>query len=130
MVVPLVARGHVLGAMTFVHAESGRRYTEVDLSFAEALGRRCATATDNSRLFASTQRARQTADSANHAKDEFLAIVSHELRTPLNAILGWARMLSASELDERRRRRAIETIERNAVAMAQLIEDLLDVSRV
>ena len=56
-------------------------------------------------------------------------MVSHELRTPLNAIMGWAKMMSASGFDEHRRERGLETIERNAVAMAQLIEDLLDVSR-
>ena len=70
------------------------------------------------------------ADVANRAKDEFLAVVSHELRTPLNAIMGWAKMLTAREFDERRRQGAVETIERNAIAMAQLIEDLLDMSRV
>ncbi|HET9531462.1 MAG TPA: ATP-binding protein, partial [Blastocatellia bacterium] len=63
-------------------------------------------------------------------KDEFLATVSHELRTPLNAILGWARMLRTGRLDEENRSRAVETIERNARLQAQLIEDLLDVSRI
>src|SRR6185295_12272337 len=58
------------------------------------------------------------------------AIVSHELRTPLNAILGWAKLMNAGEFDAPRRARAVETIERNAVAMAQLIEDLLDMSRI
>ena len=63
-------------------------------------------------------------------KDEFLAVVSHELRTPLNAILGWARMLRAGTLGPDDVPRALETIERNAQAQAQLIEDLLDVSRI
>jgi PAS domain S-box-containing protein len=75
------------------------------------------------------QKAREAADTANRAKDEFLAHISHELRTPLNAILGWARLLQ-SGLDEERRARATATIERNAEAMAQLIDDLLDVSRI
>jgi len=74
------------------------------------------------------QKAREAADAANRAKDDFLAHVSHELRTPLNAILGWARLLGT--LDEAKRDRAIETIERNADAMRQLIDDLLDVSRI
>jgi CheY-like chemotaxis protein len=85
---------------------------------------------DNARLYAAEQRARAAADVANRSKDEFLASVSHELRTPLNAILGWAKMMSSNTLDESKRARAIETVERNAVAMAQLVEDLLDVSRI
>ncbi|HWP44026.1 MAG TPA: PAS domain S-box protein, partial [Blastocatellia bacterium] len=67
---------------------------------------------------------------ANQLKDEFLATVSHELRTPLNAILGWATLLRRGILDEATVDRALETIERNAQAQAQLIEDLLDVSRI
>jgi PAS domain S-box-containing protein len=67
---------------------------------------------------------------ANRLKDEFLATVSHELRTPLNAILGWSTMLRSKQLDESTRNRAIETIERNARSQNQLINDLLDVSRI
>jgi PAS domain S-box-containing protein len=74
--------------------------------------------------------ARGQAEQANRMKDEFLAMVSHELRTPLNAILGWARMLRTGELDEARRDRAVETIERNARAQSQLVGDLLDISRI
>jgi PAS domain S-box-containing protein len=130
MVVPLLARGRVLGAMTFVFAESGRRYSREDLEFAEELARRCATAIDNARLYASERSARESADIANRAKDEFLAMVSHELRTPLNAIMGWAKIMSSPDFDEVRRDRAVETIGRNAVAMRKLIEDLLDMSRI
>jgi signal transduction histidine kinase len=74
--------------------------------------------------------AREEAENANRAKDEFLATVSHELRTPLNAILGWAHMLRTSALDQTTQDRALETIERNARSQAQLIEDILDVSRI
>ncbi len=130
MLVPLLARGRVLGVMSFAFAESGRMYTSDDLRFAEDLARRCAMAIDNAQLYAAEQRARQGADVANRSKDEFLATVSHELRTPLNAILGWAKIMADGKLTEQKRSRAIETIERNAVAMAQLIEDLLDVSRI
>jgi PAS domain S-box-containing protein len=67
---------------------------------------------------------------ANRLKDEFLATVSHELRTPLTAILGWAHLLRTGQLDEKSATRAAETIERNARAQSQLIDDLLDVSRI
>lgn len=130
LVVPLAVRDRVLGALSFGYAESGRTYTAEDLPFAQDLARRCAVAIDNARLYQAEQRARREADLANRAKDEFLAVVSHELRTPLNAILGWSKLLSRKDFDERRRASAIETVERNAIAMAQLIEDLLDMSRV
>jgi PAS domain S-box-containing protein len=74
--------------------------------------------------------AREDAERANRSKDEFLATVSHELRTPLTATLGWARMLAGGTLDEAARRKAAIVIERNVKAQAQLIEDLLDISRI
>jgi PAS domain S-box-containing protein len=74
--------------------------------------------------------ARADAEAANRAKDEFLATVSHELRTPLNAILGWAHMLRTGKFEPALEARAMETIERNAKSQAQLIEDILDVSRI
>lgn len=76
------------------------------------------------------QMARTEAETANRLKDEFLATVSHELRTPLHAVLGWTHMLRSGHLDEATAARAIETIERNAKSQAQLVEDILDVSRV
>lgn len=69
-------------------------------------------------------------EQANRIKDEFLAIVSHELRSPLNAILGWAKLLRTRKFDTATTERALETIERNARSQAQLIEDLLDISRI
>ncbi|HEY1955410.1 MAG TPA: PAS domain S-box protein [Polyangiaceae bacterium] len=130
MIVPLTTGGRVLGAISFIFADSGRAYDEDALSFAEELGRRAGVAVENARLYTAEQRARESADAANRAKDEFLAAVSHELRTPLTAILGWSKMLRAHTLQEVQRIHANEIIERNAVTMTQLIEDLLDVSRI
>jgi signal transduction histidine kinase/ActR/RegA family two-component response regulator len=76
------------------------------------------------------QHARGDAEKANRLKDEFLATVSHELRTPLNAILGWSRMLRMGKLDQETFARGLETIDRNAKSQAQLVEDLLDTSRI
>jgi signal transduction histidine kinase/ActR/RegA family two-component response regulator len=75
------------------------------------------------------QMARAEAETANRMKDEFLATVSHEIRTPLNAIIGWSHLLRTGRLDEATAARAMETIDRNAKSQAQLIEDILDVSR-
>lgn len=80
--------------------------------------------------FIREQEARQQAEAANRMKDEFLATLSHELRTPLNSMLGWARLLRTRKFDEKTTARALETIERNASLQAQLIEDILDVSRI
>src|SRR5215213_544558 len=74
--------------------------------------------------------ARNDAEKANRLKDEFLATLSHELRTPLNAVIGWSRILKAGRLDNESSVHAIEVIERNAWAQKQIIEDILDVSRV
>jgi PAS domain S-box-containing protein len=84
---------------------------------------------ERERLFDSEKKARKEAEAANAAKDEFLAAVSHELRTPLTAMLGWLSMMRAGTLDDAKRERALDVIERNARSQAKLIEDLLDVSR-
>ncbi|MEH2135332.1 PAS domain-containing hybrid sensor histidine kinase/response regulator [Nostoc sp.] len=82
------------------------------------------------RLLECERTARQQAEIANTIKDEFLAVLSHELRTPLNSVLGWSKMLRTRKFDEHTTSRALETIERNAKLQTQLIEDLLDVSRI
>lgn len=87
----------------------------------------------NERLVVATVQAQtmtEDAERANQLKDEFLATVSHELRTPLNAILGWSRMLGSNQLSPDRSAHAVAVVERNAVALARIIEDLLDVSRI
>ncbi|MEH1947998.1 MAG: ATP-binding protein [Nostoc sp.] len=85
---------------------------------------------ERDRLLELEQAARTEAERANRIKDEFLAVLSHELRSPLNPILGWARLLQTREFDTAGLKKAIATIERNAQLQAQLIEDLLDVSRI
>jgi signal transduction histidine kinase len=82
------------------------------------------------RLLVRERAARAEAEEANRHKDEFLATLSHELRTPLTAIMGWSYMLRHAGLDEATALRGLETIERNAKAQAQLVDDLLDISRV
>jgi signal transduction histidine kinase len=96
-----------------------------------ALGRAFnAMGNDLAELVAKEQAARRDAETANQSKDDFLATVSHELRTPLSAILGWSHMLKSQQLPPDRMRHGIDVIERNARAQRQLIEDLLDVSRI
>ena len=93
IVVPLIAHGRTLGALTLISSESGRRYGEADLEFAMELARRAALAVDNSRLHRAESDARRAAEAANLAKTQFLAVMSHELRTPLNAIAGYAELM-------------------------------------
>jgi len=121
LVVPLIGRNEVFGAISFIYAQSDRRYTADDLAFAEELARRAATMIERRRL-------EEDAANANRMKDEFLATVSHELRTPLQAILGYASMLKQGIA--RDSEKALDAILRNADAQARLIEDILDVSRI
>jgi PAS domain S-box-containing protein len=85
---------------------------------------------ERAQLLVQEQKARAEAENLNRLKDEFLSTVSHELRTPLNAILGWSQILRTNRVDEATMNRALETIERNARSQAQLIDDLLDISRI
>ncbi|HEY9624631.1 MAG TPA: PAS domain S-box protein [Crinalium sp.] len=130
MTVPLRTQAGILGVISFISAESERQYTSADLQLAEELARRASLAIDNAQLYRLAQRDRAKAEAANRIKDEFLAVLSHELRSPLNPILGWTKMLRTGRLDATKTQQALETIERNAKLQAQLIEDLLDVSRI
>jgi signal transduction histidine kinase len=121
--VPLVAGGQATGALSFVTVESGRRFTDDDLRLARDVAFRAAIAVENARAYAEVRR-------ANHLKDEFLATLSHELRTPLNAVLGYARMLRDQSLAPDKQPRAYDILERNAAALAQIVNDILDVSRI
>ncbi len=120
----------VLGAMTLAITESERRYGPADLLFAEAVVRQAAVAGDNARLYRDAEAAREAAEAASRAKDQFLSTLSHELRTPLNAVNGWATILQRGDLDAEQTRRALQIILRNVTAQVRLIDDLLDVSRI
>ena len=144
LAVPVVSRsGEVLGGLFFGHSEPDV-FTERDEIVVAGLAAQAAVAMDNARLYETAKRARADAERAaadkerlyrqaeesSRLKEEFLATISHELRTPLSAILGWARMLRMGQLSEENAAKALDTIERNARAQAQLVDDLLDVSRI
>jgi PAS domain S-box-containing protein len=130
LAVPVISRsGEVLGGMFFGHSDVGV-FTEEHERLAAGIAGWTALAIDNARLYSAAERAREAAETANRAKDEFLATMSHELRTPLNAVLGWIQILRSGAGSEISRERALATIDRNARAQAQIIDDLLDVSRI
>jgi PAS domain S-box-containing protein len=144
LAVPVVSRsGEVLGGLFFGHPEPGV-FTERDEVVVSGLASQAAIAMDNARLYEAAKKARaqaehtasenerlyKQAEESSRLKEEFLATISHELRTPLSAILGWARMLRLGQLSPENSAKALETIERNARAQAQLVDDLLDVSRI
>jgi signal transduction histidine kinase len=129
LVVPLVARGRTLGSLTWLRI-GDEPYTAEDLGLAEDIAARAALTVDSARLYRQAERARVEAENANRAKDEFLAVLSHELRTPLTAMLGWIRLLRTGQLGSDKIAQALEVVERNTRTQAQLINDLLDVSRI
>lgn len=114
-VTPLVTNEKAAGGAVISHLDISER-KEIELERARVLERE--------------RSARAIAEEANRSKDEFLAVVSHELRTPLNSILGWVQLLSDGQLDESVARQGLTVIERNVRSQSQLINDLLDVSRI
>jgi PAS domain S-box-containing protein len=144
LAVPVISRsGEVYGGLFFGDPREGV-FTERVARIVEGLAAQAAVAMDNARLYDAAKRARDEAEKSatenerlyreaqesSRLKDEFLATVSHELRTPLTAILGWAHMLRTGGFNGDSTLKAIETIERNARSQSQLIDDLLDVSRI
>jgi PAS domain S-box-containing protein len=144
LAVPVVAHsGEALGTMYFGHPEP-QVFTERTERIVRGIAAQAAVAIDNARLYEAAQRAaeerkvllenerlaRAEAERTSQMKDEFLSTLSHELRTPLSAILGWAQVLRRGSRDQNDLNRGLQTIERNARAQAQLIEDLLDMSRI
>lgn len=123
LVVPLRVRGHVIGTIGMVREQPGNPFTAEEQELLQSLAERAALSIENARLY-------QASQNANRVKDQFLAVLSHELRSPLNPILGWTKLLRSKQLDEATTHQALEIIERNAKLQTQLIEDLLDVSRI
>jgi PAS domain S-box-containing protein len=120
---PVRARsGEVFGALLFGHSQRGV-FTAQHERLIVGIASWASLALENARLYVGAQ-------DASRLKDEFLATLSHELRTPLNAILGYARMIRAGLVTGEKQTRAVETIERNATALTQIVEDVLDVSRI
>jgi PAS domain S-box-containing protein len=144
LALPVIARsGEVLGGLFFGHPEADV-FTERHERMVVGLASQAAIAMDNAMLYETAKRAREEAErvaaenerlyreaqESSRLKDEFLATISHELRTPLTAILGWAHMLRSGQIGSDGMIKALETIERSARAQGQLIDDLLDVSRI
>jgi signal transduction histidine kinase/DNA-binding response OmpR family regulator len=155
---PILSGSRVSGWVYLINKINAEDFTEADERLAATLATQVAVAYDNAMLYSAAQRhaselqleiaerqqaeeerarllvreqaARAEAEQANRTKDEFLATLSHELRTPLSAILGWSHLVRSGKLDESQMSRALETIERNARSQSQLIDDLLDVSRI
>ena len=130
IVAALGARGRTLGVVTFAMAESGRRYAAADLPLVEVIARRAGMAVDNARLYREASRAREEAEAANHAKDQFLAVLSHELRTPLTPVLAEVSAMLDDPSTPESVRPVLEMTRRNVELEARLIDDLLDLNRI
>ncbi|HEX8176567.1 MAG TPA: ATP-binding protein [Pyrinomonadaceae bacterium] len=126
---PMSVMGRIVGTIE-VQSYERAAYRQEHVTAMRMAANLAAVAVENVRLFEHERLARSAAEDSNRIKDEFLATLSHELRTPLTAVLGWTRLLRERELDEKTSRHALDIIERNAVAQKQLIEEILDVSRI
>ena len=129
MAVPMAVMGRIIGS---IEVQSYRHdvYRPSHATAMSMAANLTAVAIENVRLLKLERTAREAAEESNRLKDEFLATVSHELRTPLTAILGWSRLLEGGTLDDSVTQQAVETIWRNAKAQAQIVDDILDVSRI
>ncbi|MEG4805537.1 MULTISPECIES: PAS domain S-box protein [unclassified Microcoleus] len=126
---PLIAQGRLLGMLSFA-SRTRTCFTSEEIDLLQVTCDQVAIALERANLTSSLQQQAQQLQQANRMKDEFLAVLSHELRSPLNPILGWSKLLQVRKFDEAKTAQALATIERNAKLQSELIEDLLDVSRI
>jgi signal transduction histidine kinase/AmiR/NasT family two-component response regulator len=126
---PLIVDDVAIGMVAF-HFTAPVHFDEAYSALLMSVAQHCTQAIDRARLYETAQQARAAAEMANQSKDDFLSTVSHELRTPLTAVLGWASMLRNGSLDTARTARAVEAIFNNATRQSQMIEELLDISRI
>lgn len=129
LVIPLRMSGEPSGTLVFYYRRR-HDFSDVEVQTASALGSLAAAGIRTAELYEHERQAQEAARQANLIKDQFLATLSHELRTPLNAILGYTRMLLNGTIPADRHQRALEVISRNGTALAQIVEDVLDVSRI
>jgi signal transduction histidine kinase/CheY-like chemotaxis protein len=127
--VPLLLEGRVLGVI-HVGRRSARSFTADDTRLLQLVAFRVALAIDNARLFEEERAARQEAEAANRAKDEFLTTLSHELRTPLTPVIGWIHMVRTGMLPAKEIDHGLAVVEKNAHALKRLINDLLDMTAI
>lgn len=126
----LAADGRVIWLYDIVNVVRGKDGLKQLHGFMIDITERKQAEQEREQILAREKAARTEAEAANRIKDEFLATLSHELRTPLNAMLGWTQLLRSRKFDEATTAKALETIDRNSRSLAQLIEDVLDVSRI
>ncbi|MBD3884661.1 response regulator [Phormidium tenue FACHB-886] len=126
---PLMVHGRLVGTLSFA-SRTRSEFTPAEVNLLQAISEQVAIALDRAKLVASLQQQTEDLAQANQVKDEFLAVLSHELRSPLNPILGWTKLLQTGRFDPQKTKQALDIIERNAKQQTQLIDDLLDISRI